>query len=1192
MNQSLRQSNLFAAEDWRRLYRAFTQVNFNAYDFNSIKLALVEYLRRNYPEDFNDYIDSSEFIAIVDMIAYLGQSLAFRMDMNSQENFIDTAHRRESILKLARMLSYKPKRNIASRGLVKIMSVRTNDDIYDSNAVNINGTDILWNDPNNPDWFEQFTLVMNNVFVSSNPFGQPIEKATIGSIKSHIYRLNNTRINNTGQYSFNANVEGSYLPFELINVFIQDQTFYQERSPDSNAAFHLIYQNDGNGNQSKNTGFFAYFKQGDLKFVDHNIVTPIENRIINYDTANINEYDVWVQTINEAGQTLVDWVKVPALETNNVIYNDVAKNIRDVFTVQTQPDNKIAVRFGDGRFSNVPTGLIRCWHRVSANKSLTIRPQDIRNININIPYLNKNGLEKRFSMVISLQETVSNSQPSETDEEIRRRAPQIYYTQNRMVSGEDYNVFALDDSTISKVKAINRTYSGHSRFIDINDPTGQHQNTNVFADDGLIYREYDANYTEVQITEGISPDEIINRYIQPFLKEEEFKNFIYGTIRQEINLRYADDITVNQPLFWRPASTSPTDSSGVLINLNETVEPIGSTTTGFKRFIVPGAMLKFSKSGWVGINEVSGVGNTINSDGQGSIVLIENVAAGDEVIAIMPKIRTSFNQAELDEIRQALVNENTFAIMYDFTKDQWFVRDTNSGAYSTDNPSYIPTKETDSDQTYSWIQLIEFKGSSENPFWAITNRGLRYVFESEEDVRFFFLTDARVVNRETGLLARDHVTVSKVNGRPEYEIAKLRATNWVSGRTAPIQYKVGQFVKYDSHYYICIRSHIAASNGADDYELWAKDFKYWRLAEGYLPEDIQFNLDNTFVYEDGHVEPRRVLLSYTDKDQDGMIDNPEVFDALVFGQMTPTLRDPRFYIHFERYTSFDGYDYYRPKLDVKWFLSESAMWDDYNNSRSVWSDGDVVYIWDPDTNNEPAYWDLDIDRSQTGDPLFEVVTDPTKYTNYVGRAKLDFQWKHYAVDDHRIDPAITNIVDMYVLSKDYDYMLRQWVLNGGTIDKLPEPQSIEQLRLTYSHFEQFKMISDQIVWHPVKYKLLFGSRADEEYRARIKVTKLSNATLSDGEIKASVITAINKYFSIDNWDFGDVFYFSELAAFIHQELATQVGGVVLVPLNQEARFGDLYDIRSASDEIFISSATVSDVEIVTTFTETILRVNE
>ena len=100
-----RQNKLLVAEDWRKIYTAFQQADFKSYDFDTIRQSMLNYIARNYPEEFNDYINSSEFIAIIDLLAYLGQSLSFRIDLNARENFVDTASRRESILRLANMLS-------------------------------------------------------------------------------------------------------------------------------------------------------------------------------------------------------------------------------------------------------------------------------------------------------------------------------------------------------------------------------------------------------------------------------------------------------------------------------------------------------------------------------------------------------------------------------------------------------------------------------------------------------------------------------------------------------------------------------------------------------------------------------------------------------------------------------------------------------------------------------------------------------------------------------------------------------------------------------------------------------------------------------------------------------------------------------------------------------------------------------
>ena len=91
MSQSVRQSNLFTAEDWQTIYKSFSDVDFRSYDFDTLRASLVDYVRAHYPEDFNDYIQSSEFIATIELLSYLGTSLNFRADLNTRENFLDTA---------------------------------------------------------------------------------------------------------------------------------------------------------------------------------------------------------------------------------------------------------------------------------------------------------------------------------------------------------------------------------------------------------------------------------------------------------------------------------------------------------------------------------------------------------------------------------------------------------------------------------------------------------------------------------------------------------------------------------------------------------------------------------------------------------------------------------------------------------------------------------------------------------------------------------------------------------------------------------------------------------------------------------------------------------------------------------------------------------------------------------------------
>jgi hypothetical protein len=123
----------------------------------------------------------------------------------------------------------------------------------------------------------------------------------------------------------------------------------------------------------------------------------------------------------------------------------------------------------------------------------------------------------------------------------------------------------------------------------------------------------------------------------------------------------------------------------------------------------------------------------------------------------------------------------------------------------------------------------------------------------------------------------------------------------------------------------------------------------------------------------------------------------------------------------------------------------------------------------------------------------------------------------------------------------------------------------------------------------VEFKPVFGQKATEELRATIKVIRSAGSTASVSEIKNRVVAEMDAYFSLDKWDFGDTFYFSELAAYIHSQIGDIVSSVVLVPLNQQKYFGDLYEIRSAPNQIFVNGATVNDIEVIQALTSTNIR---
>ena len=177
---------------------------------------------------------------------------------------------------------------------------------------------------------------------------------------------------------------------------------------------------------------------------------------------------------------------------------------------------------------------------------------------------------------------------------------------------------------------------------------------------------------------------------------------------------------------------------------------------------------------------------------------------------------------------------------------------------------------------------------------------------------------------------------------------------------------------------------------------------------------------------------------------------------------------------------------------------------------------------------------------------------------------------------------------MKVLTKNYDNNFKRY-LKGG-ISETPFPPSTDELSRTFGPgINQIKSISDEIVFHPVKYKMLFGNKAREDLQVTFKVVKNSELSLNDNDIKIRVIESINRFFTIENWDFGDTFYFQELSAYIMNSMSPDIVSIVIVPKQATQGFGSLFEIKSESDEIFVSTAAVSDVEIISEITASNLQ---
>ena len=82
-------------------------INYTSRDFSSIKTDLVNYAKRYYPNNFQDFNDASFGALMLDLVAYVGDQLSYYADYQTNETFMDTAIESKNIISLAKQLGFK-----------------------------------------------------------------------------------------------------------------------------------------------------------------------------------------------------------------------------------------------------------------------------------------------------------------------------------------------------------------------------------------------------------------------------------------------------------------------------------------------------------------------------------------------------------------------------------------------------------------------------------------------------------------------------------------------------------------------------------------------------------------------------------------------------------------------------------------------------------------------------------------------------------------------------------------------------------------------------------------------------------------------------------------------------------------------------------------------------------------------------
>jgi hypothetical protein len=1120
-----RQNRLLVAEDWRRIYQSFRNADFQSYDFENLRRVMISYIRENYPEDFNDYIESSEYLALIDLIAFLGQSIAYRIDLNSRDNFLELAERRESVLRLARLLSYNAKRNIAASGLLKISSVQTTQNVLDSNGRNLAGQVITWNDPSNVNWYDQFIKILNASLPATKQIGNPEDKKTIYGIPTEQYRFQSNNLD-VPIYSFDKNIDGRNLSFEIVSSTFKSTDEIYEEPPNRGNRLAFLYRNDGKGNSSSNTGFYMLFKQGQLSQGVFNFTQPAPNQTLDIDANNINNDDIWLYRLNAKGFEDEYWQKLSSLEGNNVIYNSLEKSIRNFYAVVTRVNDKVTLQFSDGVFGNLPLGSFRVYYRTSEGVNFTINPRDMRNISIEVPYISNFNQPETILITLSLVSSVNNSSPAESSANIKQRAPATYYTQNRMITAEDYSLSPFSVSQqVAKVKAVNRSSSGISRYFDLVDPTGKYSKTNLFADDGIIFKEEYIDSFQFKFDTKTDIESIIYNQLYEYMSKTSLRDYYYDKFTK----------IIPTDTYWVSVTEETNLSTGYFkSSFSATALKVGVYTSSSLKAVLPGSLLKFKAPGNYYYNTLNNNSLTLNSNqfgvakyiftkvisvsgdgtqggegilitGLGTIKFNDIIPDGSELVRIVSPFKVTMNKNVISSMIELINSHKPFGLRYDATTSSWaIIYEVNlnlTDSFSLAQAGYNTNEKADS----SW--MVSFVSNSE--YYTVSFRFLRYIFESDKQIRFYYDSSDKIYDTRTNTVEKDKIRLLSIN----------------TDNTSLSPFTV----------------------------------------------DLDLEIVEEYKGLDGYLDTKKIQISFADSDDDGIVDNPDIFD-LITSTVSTDLQSK--YIVEQLYTIEDNQEDYKyfSNTDLKVLVmnSETSL-----TNLSIYNDGQYFYFIDTDVVKK---------LNKTTSELI-VSLD---YKCYKGRSSIKFQYIHNADYETRIDPGITNIIDIFILTKQYDKEFREYL--DGTRSIMPLPPSTDALYLMLSKdLNLIKTISDEIIYHPARYKILFGSASSIDLQASFKVVKNPEIVISDNDVKSKVISAINEFFNIDNWDFGDNFYFTELSTFVMNRLATSIVNFLIVPKKSNLTFGSLIEIKAEKDQIFVSGATIDDIEIISAVTATRIK---
>jgi len=406
-------------------------VSYLSKDFDSIKKDLIDYLKRYYPNDYQDFNEASGGMAIIELLAYLGDAMSFYIDRQVNEGFIDRAIEPKNIFSLAQNLGYKPK---FSRPAVVNLSVSA---VFEDST----SADSLYTIKKGSKVVTNFEPAIQFETLSDADFSSPKDRVTTKlSANTTQYSITSVSAMAGSVRTFTYTAGDQTIPFlkttlpdkeitEIVSVTSSDGKEYFQVDNLAQGSIFTGYKN--NTSSSSDSAYILQYKKIPYRFTTEVSADGETSIIFGGGTSDLED--------SELIPNPEDYVLPPTLRGSPSGFSPAiidSSNFLKTKGLGYAPRNvtlDIKYRYGGGNDTNVgPRTLNRFVSRVIqfANQDFATNNNEVVQNAIN-------------SLSVTNVEQASGGADEETRTEIKQNAAAFFNAQNRAVTLQDYQVRVL-----------------------------------------------------------------------------------------------------------------------------------------------------------------------------------------------------------------------------------------------------------------------------------------------------------------------------------------------------------------------------------------------------------------------------------------------------------------------------------------------------------------------------------------------------------------------------------------------------------------------------------------------------------------------------------------------------------------------------------------------------------------------------